>query len=485
MPLQQEITEDLLYASVRELGAKLKSRRISSVALTEAYLDRLEKFGPKLGAVVTATRDLALKQARAADKEIRAGTYRGPLHGIPYGAKDLLATVGIPTTWGAAPFKDQVFDHDATVVRKLRDAGSVLVAKLAMVELAGGFGYNNADASFTGPGRTPWHTDHWSGGSSTGPGAATAAALVAFSIGSETSGSIITPSAFCGVSGLRPTYGRVSRHGAMALCWTLDKLGPMCRTADDCGLVLAAIAGKDPFDPSSAPRPFPYPDPDTKKPPAKRDGRKFKVGVIRGSAERVQPEVKKNFEESLKVLRGFAEVVEDVPLPDLPFAAVVSTIVEAEGASAFRDLIESGKANELKAASDRWGGYAGSMVLAVDYLQAMRLRGPMKRAMDELYARYDALVAPSRPTVAYPVGVDFNQAYPGFGFGPPIIPAGNAVGQPALSVPNGFGIKGLPTGIQFTGRVWGEARLLALAHAYQQATDWHTRRPPLAARPGP
>ncbi len=221
-----DITDELLHAPVTELAPLLRKRNFTSTALTDAYLDRLEKLGSKLGAVVTITKELARKEAAQADAEIKAGKYRGPLHGIPYGVKDLLATKGIPTTWGAEPYKEQVFDYDATVVRKLREAGAVLVAKLAMVELAGGFGYGHADASFTGPGRTPWNLDFWSGGSSSGPGAATAAGLVAFSIGSETSGSIITPAAYCGVSGLRPTYGRVSRHGAMALSWSLDKLGP-------------------------------------------------------------------------------------------------------------------------------------------------------------------------------------------------------------------------------------------------------------------
>src|SRR5438105_14439834 len=224
---QQQITEDTLFASVRDLAALIRARKISPIALTEAYLARLEKLGPKLGAVVTVTRELALKEARAADAEIRAGRYRGPLHGIPYGAKDLLATRGIPTTWGAEPYRKQVIDEDATAVRKLREAGAVLLAKLAMVELAGGFGYNNADASFTGPGRTPWNLKYWSGGSSSGPGAAVAAALVPFAIGSETSGSIITPAAFSGVAGLRPAYGRVTRHGAMALSCTVGKLRPV------------------------------------------------------------------------------------------------------------------------------------------------------------------------------------------------------------------------------------------------------------------
>src|SRR5215213_3823508 len=391
--MYKDISEDTLYLSVRELGRMIRAREISSAGLTEAYIERLEKVGPRLGAVVTVTREPAMREARAADREIRAGRYRGPLHGIPYGAKDLVATKGIPTTWGAEPYKNQVLDHDATVVTRLREAGAVLIAKLAMVELAGGFGYNNADASFTGPGRTPWNLEYWSGGSSSGPGAATAAGLVAFAIGSETSGSIITPAAFCGVSGLRPTYGRVSRHGAMALSWSLDKLGPMCRTADDCGLVLAAIAGRDPLDPTSASRAFAYPEADAAARTRKGNARRFKVGIIKGSFDRVQPEVKKNFEESVAVIRRFAQVDEAVEFPDMPFGPVVGTIVSAEGASAFRDLIESGRAAELRAVSDRWGGYAASMVLAVDYLQAMRIRGPMKRTMDALYSKYDALVA--------------------------------------------------------------------------------------------
>ena len=468
-----DITEELLYAPITELAPLLRERKITSAALTDAYLERLDKFGEKLGAVVTITKELAKKEAERADAEIKADVYRGPLHGIPYGVKDLLATKGIPTTWGAEPFKEQVFDHDATVIRKLRGAGAVLVAKLAMVELAGGFGYGNADASFTGPGRTPWNRDYWSGGSSSGPGAATAAGLVAFSIGSETSGSIITPAAFCGVSGLRPTYGRVSRHGAMALSWTLDKLGPMCRGAEDCGLVLAAIAGRDPHDPTSADRKFSLPE--VKKPADK----KLRIGVIKDSTRGIQKEVKKNFEESLKVLKSLAEVVEDVALPDQPWGLAISTIINAEGASAFRDFIDSGKAKELRAPRDRWGCYAGMMIPAVDYLQAMRLRGPMKKAMDDLYAHFDALVAPSRSTVAYPIDKDFDRAYPGAGGGGSIIPAGNLVGQPAISVPNGFGLHNLPTGIQFTGRVWSETRLLAVAAAYQRATEWHKQRPKL------
>lgn len=463
------VADDILFAPIRARAGLIKERKLSPVELTKAYLERLEKLGPKFNAVVTVTRELAEKEAKAAEDEIAAGKYRGPLHGIPYGAKDLLATKGIPTTWGAEPFKNQVFDHDATVVKKLRDAGAVLCAKLAMVELAGGFNYGHADASFTGPGKTPWGLDYWSGGSSSGSAAAVAAGLVSFAIGSETSGSIITPSTFCGISGLRPTYGRVSRHGAMALCWTLDKLGPLARSADCCGLILQAIAGRDPHDPTSVAKPFAYPEP--------RPDKKYRVGVLKISGG--QKEVVDNFQTSLKVLANFCELVEGVELPRYPYGATVGTIVGAEGASAFRDLLESGKAKDLRAANDKFGGYAGLLIPAVDYLQAMRLRGPMKRDLDKLYSQFDAIVVPSLPTVAYPIDRAFAAAYPGVrGAFTEIIPAGNAVGQPAVAVPNGFGEKNLPTGLSFTGRAWSEARLLALATEYQKATDWHTRRPP-------
>jgi aspartyl-tRNA(Asn)/glutamyl-tRNA(Gln) amidotransferase subunit A len=467
--MPKEITDEILFAPVGELAERIRTRRLSPVALAEAYLERLERLGPGLGAVVTVTRELALREARAADADIRAGRYRGPLHGIPYGVKDLLATRGIPTTWGAEPFRRQVFDYDATAVRRLRAAGAVLVAKLAMIELAGGFGYNNADASFTGPTRNPWNRRYWAGGSSSGPGAAVAAGLVPFAIGSETSGSIITPAAYSGITGLRPTYGRVSRHGAMALSWTLDKLGPLCRTAEDCALVLSALAGRDPLDPSSSGRAFTWPEHGAAP--------RYRIGVVRGATDGVQPAVRRNFEASLQVLGRFCQVEQGVALPDLPWGPVVSLVIQVEGASAFRDLLETGQVSQLRAVNDKWGGYPGLAVLAVDYVQAMRLRTRMKREMDQLYARYDAIVAPSRGTVAYPLHVDFDRAYPNFGGGTALIPAGNLVGQPAISIPNGFGPNNLPTGLQLTGRAWTEARLLRIAQAFQQATDWHTRRP--------
>ena len=471
------VTVETLYAPVSELAAQIRARKLSPVELTEGYLQRLETVGRRLNAVAYVMRETALREAREAEAEIKRGRYRGPLHGIPYGVKDLCATREAPTTWGATPYKDQRFDYDATVVTRLREAGAVLVAKLAMIELAGGMGYNQADASWTGACRTPWNTGFWSGGSSSGPGAAVASACVAFSIGSETSGSIITPAAFCGVSGLRPTYGAVSRHGAMALSWTLDKLGPMCRSAQDCALVYSVIAGRDPLDPTSRENAAPPRFSSDGRLLRRKRAKRLRVGVLKDSFEKAQPEVNKNFLASVEVLRRFAAVEMDVKLPDFPYGPSVGTIVDAEGASAFRELIESGRVSELASPEGRVGGYAASLVTAVDYLHAMRLRAPMRRAWAEMFKKVDVLAAPSRATVSYPVEKTFDKAYPGLGASSPI-GASNLVGVPAVSVPNGFGQNGLPTGIQLVGPAWGERELLELAVAYQSETDWHKRRPP-------
>ncbi|HEX9929201.1 MAG TPA: amidase [Pyrinomonadaceae bacterium] len=464
------LSDDVLFSSISELSRLIKNRKISPVELTESYLARVEKYGATLGAVAQVMRESALTEARQAEAEIQKGRYRGALHGIPYGAKDLLATKNAKTTWGAEPYRNQQFDFDATVVKRLRDAGAILIAKLAMIELAGGMGYNEAHASWTGACKTPWNTAFWSGGSSSGPGAATAAALVAFSIGSETSGSIITPAAFCGVSGLRPTYGAVSRHGAMALSWTLDKLGPMCRSAEDCRIVFEAIAGRDPLDASSKERP--------KKTAAKDKKARIRIGVLKDSFEKAQPEVRDNFLGSIELLKNFADVRMDVKLPDFPYGPAVGTIVDAEGASAFRDLIESGEVKKLASPSGQIGGFSASLVTAVDYLHAMRLRAPMRRAWAKMFEEIDLLAAPSRGTVAYPIDKTFDKAYPGIGGASPI-GASNLVGVPAISIPNGFGQNNLPTGIQFVAAAWNEDLLFEAANKLQQTTDWHKRRPNL------
>jgi aspartyl-tRNA(Asn)/glutamyl-tRNA(Gln) amidotransferase subunit A len=457
---------DWAWASISELGRQLRAGETTAVRLAEHFLDRLERFGPNYNAVVTLTRERALEEARRADAELSQGRDRGPLHGIPYGAKDLLATKGYPTSWGAGPFKDQTFDDDAAVVARLKDAGAVLCAKLSMVELAGGFGYQQADASFTGPGLNAWDRSRWSGGSSSGSGSAVAAGLVPFAIGSETSGSIITPSCYNGLSGFRPTFGRVSKRGAMALSWSLDRLGPMCRTVRDCALVLKAIEGFDPDDPSSSPVPsFPAGEPE----------KRFRLATVKHATANLQPAVQHAFEEAVAVLEKFSDMVE-IELPDLPYGAVVGTIISCETAAAFEAFLAEGKSWDLHAPEDRWGAYSGLMIPAVDYIQAQRIRRICQREMDRLLAEVDAIVSATLATVAGPAALRFSEWSKGF-VNTPVSAAGTAAGLPALTVPDGFSDDGLPTGLQFIGRAWNDERLLAIGEKYQESTDWHTRHP--------
>ena len=462
------------YATIDELGAMLRAKQTTSVELTKFYLDRLEKLGPKLNAVVTITRERAMDEAKRADADFASGNHRGrPLLGIPYGVKDLLATKGIPTTYGAEPFRNQVFDYDATVIQRLTKAGAVLVAKLAMVELAGGFGYNNADASFSGPGRTPWNLEFWSGGSSSGPGAAVGAGLVPFAIGSETSGSILTPSSFCGVSGLRPTYGAVSRHGAMALCWTLDKLGPMCRTAADCNTVLGELLGLDEHDPTTISMKWIASSMHT------ANKRKLRVAMVKGTYEKVQPAVRDNFMKSIDALKSLGHTVSEIEkFPDLPYGPVIGVIVDAEGASAFEDVIRDGREKQLRAKNDKIGGYEAAATLAVDYIRAQRIRPKIRKALLELFDEHDVIVAPARSTVAYPIGPNFDEVYKDVRSGPSLIGSMNLLGAPAVALPNGFGENGLPTAVQIIAAPANETTLMNAAIGLQSATDHHKKTPP-------
>jgi len=462
-------TKTPIFMSVGELSELVRTRQVSPVELAKTFLERLENLGPRFNAVVTLTPQLALAQARQAEQEIAAGSYKGPLHGLPYGAKDLLATAGgIPTTWGAAPFRSRTFDFDATVIQRLRDAGAVLAAKLAMVELAGGMGYRTPNAAFTGPGVNPWDINTWSGGSSSGPGSAVCAGLVPFAIGSETWGSILCPANNCGVTGLRPTYGRVSRHGAMALSWTLDKIGPLGLNAQDCGLVLEAIAGADPRDPTTSDRSYRY--------DSKSLSRSFKLGIIKDVANGMDDAVRLNFEKSLSVLKDIA-TIEEVDLPDLPYEEITRTILFAEASSAFEDFIESGQTAELADPADRYSAYARGTILAKDYIRALRLRGIMARQIDSCMSRFDALVGPTRAVPSTPLDEEIPSAVSGATTD--LMGAiGNGAGLPAISVPNGFSEKGLPTGMQFMGRADDENIIIALASAYQSRTEWHLAHPP-------
>jgi aspartyl-tRNA(Asn)/glutamyl-tRNA(Gln) amidotransferase subunit A len=459
----------LNFATIRELGQMIRAGETTPTALVEHFIARLETIGRDLNAVVTITLERALREARLAEDELAAGYDRGPLHGIPYGAKDLLATAGIPTSWGAEPLRNQVFAEDATAIKRLREAGAVLVAKLAMIEMAGGMGYTQPTASLTGPPRNPWNRDAWTGGSSSGSGATVAAGAVPFAIGSETGGSILSPSSYCGLSGLRPTYGRISRHGAMALCWTLDKLGPMCHTAEDTGLVLQALAGYDPADRSTLREIYQF-EPQH----ARTSG--FRVGVLRQGLDVVQPEVRDNFEASCAALSRVA-TLEDIELPNYPYTEAYSIILSSEGAAAFEDLIERGVISGLTAPEDRLGGYAGTTVTAVEYLHAMRVRRQINDDVDTLLSRYDAIVHPSGNTVASPIGVNFEAYAAPWSRRNVLTSLGNLSGFPAISVANGFGDRGLPTGMQIAGREGSENAIIAVASAYQRLTDWHQQHP--------
>src|SRR5581483_10845217 len=349
------------YLTVQELGERLRTRKISPVELTESYLARSEKLGPSLHAYATLTRDLAIRQARTAESEIAAGKYRGALHGIPYAAKDLLAVRGYPTTWGAKPYANQQFDYDATVIQKLQQAGAILIGKAAMIELAGGMGYRFGSASLTGAARNPWNQDCWTCGSSSGSAAIVASGMAAFAIGSETWGSIVCPSAFTGISGLRPTYGRVSRHGAMSLAYSMDKLGPMARSAEDCGVILAAIAGHDTSDPASLPTgqaAFDFRFSVPTKIPAKT----LRVGWLANAWKSLSPAVQQRIQEAREAVHNFAASFAEVDLPEGPWEAAAGLIISAECASAFEDLIESGRVAELADPEGRVGGYINQQI---------------------------------------------------------------------------------------------------------------------------
>jgi aspartyl-tRNA(Asn)/glutamyl-tRNA(Gln) amidotransferase subunit A len=405
------------------------------------------------------------------DDELKRERFRGPLQGIPFGAKDLLAFAGHPTTWGAKPYATQVFDETATVLRKLDKTGSVLIGKLSMVELAGGGGYRSAAASLFGPGLNPWDISRWSGGSSSGSGSAVAAGLVPFALGSETSGSIITPSAYCGVTGLRPTYGLVSRHGAMALSWTMDKIGPMCHSAEDCGLVLEAMAGSDSNDPSSADKSFYY------TPQYARQFSDLKVGFAPSDMGWADDAVRPAFQAAMQVMR-------ETGVQFVPYGALADVIIGAEEASVFETLITSGQVNTLADPTQAAGLRANLAIPATEYLKAMRIRSLVKQKFRELFAGVDVLIAPARyeaaPRITEPLdGPDPVPspipASPGMRR---LIQAGNLAGIPALSIPCGFA-GNMPVALQLAGPALTENTLLAIGREFQNRTDWHKRRPPL------
>ncbi len=438
--------EELAFASVAQLGELIRTQQVTSTELTKMYLARLKEHGPTLECVVTLTEDLALKQAARADSEIAAGRYKGPLHGIPYGAKDLLSVKGYKTTWGAMPYKDQVIDRDAEVIKRLEEAGAVLVAKLTLGALAWG------DVWFGGKTKNPWNLDEGSSGSSAGSGSATAAGLVAFAIGTETWGSIVSPSTRCGVTGLRPTFGRVSRAGAMALSWSMDKIGPMCRTVEDCAIVFNAIYGPDGVDQSLIDLPFNF--------NADVNLADLRIGYLKSAFEGDYTG-KKNDETSLNVLRELGADLIPFEFPEFPVENI-SFILWAEAAAAFDELTRSGEDELMVRQVQRaWPNVfrASRFVPAVEYIQANRARFMLIQEMAKEMKKVDLFVTPS--------------------FGGNNLLVTNLTGHPCVVVPNGFKENGSPTSISFIGQLYDEGTVLAVARAYQNATDWHRKQPPL------
>jgi Asp-tRNA(Asn)/Glu-tRNA(Gln) amidotransferase A subunit family amidase len=441
-----EKIESLAFYSVRELGELVSTGQVTSTELTKLYIGRLKKYDPQLHCVITLSEELAFSQAARADSEIAAGIYRGPLHGIPYGAKDLLAVRGYKTTWGAMPYKDQILDYDATVIRKLEDAGAVLVAKLSMGALAWG------DVWYADTTRNPWNPEQGSSGSSAGSASAVSAGLLPFAIGTETWGSIVSPSTRCGTTGLRPTFGRVSRTGAMALSWTMDKIGPLCRTVEDCAIVFEAIRGSDGLDMSVIDAAFNYNyDIDLKN---------LRIGYLKKDFDNDTSYAKQNAATLGKLRELGAELIE-IKLPDLPVEAM-QIILSAESAAAFDDLTRSNRDNLLvRQIKNAWpNAFRGSRFIpAVEYIQANRIRTMLIARMAELMADIDVYISPS--------------------FEGDNLLLTNLSGHPCVVLPNGFDDEGSPTSITFIGRLFDEATVLAVAKVYQDATEFHKKYPPL------
>ena len=465
------ISEDLLYAGITELSTRIRARRLSPVELAEAYLERIQRLSPALNAFETVAGDVALMQARQAESDLKLGHWHGPLHGIPWGAKDLLATAGLRTTWGATPLKEQAFDFDATVVTRLREAGAVLLGKCAMVELAGGLGYRFADASVSGPGRNPWDPKRWTGGSSSGSGAAVAAGLATFALGTETWGSILCPAAFCGLTGLRPTYGRVSRAGAMVCSWTFDKVGPLARSAADCRHVLGAIAGADPDDPTSSNEPV-----DLK--PRRLDLARIKAALVPldFTVKGAEPGVKAAFDAAVSQLRVAGLRLEEAKLPALPASELAGVIIADEALSAFEKLCQDGSVKRLRDPYAQYQQEINAIITGADLVKAWRIRRALQEKMAEFFAEYDVIVTPNFMSVAPRIEDDLTQVLP---YADPVGAVGNAYGLPALALPCGFGREHLPVGFQIMGPPFSEGLLLDLGEVYQKRTNWHLERPPL------
>lgn len=465
--------KELFFQPISELSRRIESKQLSPVELTKAFLERGEKLGPKFNAYARLTPEIALEQAEAAEKEISRGHYRGPLHGIPYAAKDLLAVRGIPTTWGAKPYANQIFDYNAAVIDHLNRAGAVMLGKAAMIELAGGMGYRFASASLQGAAKNPWNTACWTCGSSSGSGAIVAAGLAPFAIGSETWGSIICPASYCGVTGLRPTYGRVSRFGAMALSYSMDKLGPLARTVEDCARVFAAIAGHDPRDQGTLPldkAAFTY------SPSLELKAKPPRMAWLTNAWKKIDPEAARVVTAAEKTVRRIFPGIRHAELPEGPFEEAGGIVISVECAAAFRDLIRSGRVSELSDPLGQIAGYVNEQYSGADYVRALQVREILQRKMAGLFDTADVLVSAAQPVAAVPLETNLETGLP---YPDPLGGIGNLCGLPAISVPCGFTAQRLPVGLQFMARAGNDYAVIQAARTFQQHTSWHRQHPEL------
>jgi len=437
---------DLAFYSIPQLAGLIKTKKITSLELTKFFIERLKKWGDTLECVITLTEDTALAQAIRADEELKKGRYRGPLHGIPYGLKDLFAVKGYRTTWGTAPYMNQIIDEDAYVYKKLKDAGAVLCAKLSLGSLA----YNNK--WFGGETRNPWNLQQGSSGSSAGSAAAVAAGLLPFTIGTETLGSIVSPSARCGATGLRPTFGSVSRNGAMVLCWSLDKIGPICRSAEDAAIVFNYIKGTDGFDPGSADKPFNY--------DGKPDFKKLRVAYADNFFKRLPADAQEW--KVLEVFRSLGADLKAVHFPDSAMYPVnlISLILNAESAAAFDELTRTNRDDLIERQDKAFWPNSFRMartIPAVEYINANRYRYNLCKEMNAFMKNYDVLIVPT--------------------FAGRQLAITNLTGHPVLCMPMGFNQNGLPVSITLIGNLYDEGTILSAGKAYQDKTDHHKKHP--------
>ncbi len=466
------LKDDIWFATAETLAPEIRAGRLSPVELTDGFLERIQRLNARFNSFELPTPELAREQAKRAASEIKARKYRGPLHGIPYAAKDLFDTKGIVTAWGTTFLRGRIPTENATAVQRMEDAGAILLGKTAMVEFAGCLGYRFANASASGPGRNPWDPSRWTGGSSSGSGAAVAAGLATFALGTETWGSILCPSAFCGLTGIRPSYGVVSRAGGMVGAYTFDKVGPLARSVGDCRAVLAALAGPDPRDPSCTSDPVPMAR------GAGRPAKSLRIAVVPLDWSTTgEPEVKAAFDAALTELRAMGLTLETAELPAVPASEVSGSLITAEALAAFEPFLNDGRVKQLVDDMAQHQRTIAEPFTAADVMKAIRLRESIQRAMTTFLERYDVIVSPNFMSVAPSVDMDLNAALP---YGDPVGALAVACGLPGLALPAGKGKAGMPCSFQIVGAPYDEATLFDLGEAYQARTAHHRAHPAIA-----